>query len=90
MSCRKGCGAEFGTARQRGVHERDCTYRKRTIFCSLCARKAFWTMAEYEAHVAAGVHDMPVPSAGPLRPGTRFFHPTAAEWAIIAQRKAAG
>ena len=47
-------------------------------------------MADYDAHVAAGVHDMPVPSDGPLLPGTRFFHPTAAEWAIIAQRKAAG
>lgn len=85
--CRKGCGAEFRTARQRGVHERDCTYRKRTIFCSLCVRTAFWTMAEYDAHVATGVHDMPVPSNGPLLPGTRFFHPSSSDWALIAKRK---
>lgn len=88
MSCRKGCGADFSSARARGVHERDCTYRKRTLFCSLCVRKGFWTLAEYEAHARAGVHDMPTPATA-LPPSASMFNPSPDDWCVIRAQRCA-
>ena len=85
LSCRKGCGKDFDSARQRGVHERQCCYRARKYFCPVCYRVGFFTRAEYDEHAQSGNHHALVGAMplSPPEPISRFYSPSHEEVARI-------